>query len=382
MPSLIARLFVYILYDIVALNCGKIQYDRSRAGHPLRQSDPPRRSASEAGSAARTLPLHWKRGLRTRISYTNALFFNLLEEDIVKRIGFIGIGLMGQHVARRLLEGGYPLTVWNRTREKANPLLEAGATWADSPGAVAQGSDVVITMLTDSKASEDVICGTDGVLKGAHTGLILIDMGSIAPEMSRSIALRARAIGISMLDAPVTGNPKVAAEGKLGIMVGGPKETFDTCLAVFEQMGIKIVYVGENGTGTTLKLINNLILGIAIEAVSEAFVLATKAGIDPQKVIEITSVGGARTGAMETRGPRMINREFTPHFSTDNMYKDLSSAMKLAEEFGASLPAASITMEMLRAAKSQGKGDLDSCVVMTVIEGMADTLVRTAKQGE
>jgi len=293
-------------------------------------------------------------------------------EIFMKRIGFIGIGLMGQHMARRLLEGGYPLTVWNRTVEKANFLLVAGAGWADSPKAVAQASDVVITMVTDSKASEGVICGTKGVLEGAHPGLILVDMGSIAPEVSRSIATRARAGGVSMLDAPVTGNPKVASEGKLGIMVGGPKETFETCLPILEKMGIKIVYVGENGTGSTLKLINNLILGIAIEAVAEAFVLATKVGIDPQRVIEITSVGGARTGAMETRGPRMAKHEFTPHFSTNNMYKDLSSAMRLAEEVGVSLPAASISMEMLRAAKSQGKGDLDSCAVMTVLEALAN----------
>ena len=290
----------------------------------------------------------------------------------MKRIGFIGIGLMGQHMARCLLEGGYPLTVWNRTGEKASSLLAAGAYWADSPKAVAQASDVVITMVTDSKASEGVICGTGGVLEGVHPGLILIDMGSIAPEVSRSIAARARAKGVSMLDAPVTGNPKVASEGKLGIMVGGPKETFETCLPILEKMGIKIVYVGENGKGSTLKLINNLILGIAIEAVAEAFVLATKVGIDPQKVIEITSVGGARTGAMETRGPRMARHEFAPHFSTNNMYKDLSSAMRLAEEAGVSLPAASISTEMLRAAKSQGKGDLDSCAVMTVLEALAN----------
>ena len=290
----------------------------------------------------------------------------------MKRIGFIGIGLMGQHMARRLLEGGYPLTVWNRTAEKANSLLAAGANWADSPKAVAQASDVVITMVTDSNASEGVICGIGGVLEGVHPGLILVDMGSIAPEVSRSIAARARAKGVSMLDAPVTGNPKVASEGKLGIMVGGPKETFETCLPILEKMGIKIVYVGENGKGSTLKLINNLILGIAIEAVAEAFVLATKVGIDPQKVIEITSVGGARTGAMETRGPRMAKHEFTPHFSTNNMYKDLSSAMRLAEEAGVSLPAASISTEMLRAAKSQGKGDLDSCAVLTVLEALAN----------
>jgi 3-hydroxyisobutyrate dehydrogenase-like beta-hydroxyacid dehydrogenase len=295
----------------------------------------------------------------------------------MQRIGFIGIGLMGQHMARHLLEAGHPLTVWNRTKNKAQALLSAGAVWADSPKALAQNSEVVITMVTDSAASEAVSCGPDGILEGAHTGLILIDMGSIAPEMSRSIAERARAKGVHMLDAPVTGNPKVAAAGKLGIMVGGPVDTFKACRPLFEKMAALIVYAGENGMGTTLKLINNLILGVAIEAVSEALVLATKAGIDPQKVVDITSVGGARTGAMETRGPRMIRRDFSPGFSTSNMYKDLTSVMKLADECGVSLPATAITWEILRAAKTQGKGALDSCCVMTVLETLAQTEVKS-----
>jgi 3-hydroxyisobutyrate dehydrogenase-like beta-hydroxyacid dehydrogenase len=294
----------------------------------------------------------------------------------MQRMGFIGIGLMGSQMSRKILEAKYPLTVWNRKKEKAGALITAGAKWADSPKAVAQASDVVITMVTDSAASEEVICGKNGVLEGAHPGLVLIDMGSIAPEMSRSIAERARAKGVPMLDAPVTGNPKVASEGKLGIMVGGPKETFDACLPIFEKMGVKIIHVGENGKGTTLKLINNLIMGVAIEAVAEALVLAAKAGIDPQKVLEITSVGGARTGAMETRGPRMIKHDFTPHFSISNMHKDLSGALKLAEEVGVSLPATSIAREILRAAKSQGKGDLDSCSVITVLEALANTNVQ------
>ncbi len=298
----------------------------------------------------------------------------------MQRVGFIGIGLMGSQMSRKVLEAGYPLTVWNRKKEKAAPLISVGAKWADSPKAVAQASDVVITMVTDSAASEEVICGKNGVLEGAHPGLILVDMGSIAPEMSRSIAERARAKGIPMLDAPVTGNPRVAFEGKLGIMVGGPKETFDACLPILEKMGIKIIHVGENGKGTTLKLINNLIMGVAIEAVAEALVLAGKAGIDPAKVVEITSVGGARTGAMEVRGPRMIQHDFSPHFSANNMYKDLSSALKLADEVGVSLPAPSISREMLRAAKSQGKGDMDSCAVVTVIEALANTEVKAKSQ--
>jgi 3-hydroxyisobutyrate dehydrogenase-like beta-hydroxyacid dehydrogenase len=294
----------------------------------------------------------------------------------MQRIGFIGLGLMGQHMARRLLDAGRPLTVWNRSADKAKSLMAAGAAWAESPKALAQVSDVVITMVTDSAACEQVSCGPDGVLAGVHPGLTLIDMSSITPETSRSIAERARAQGIAMLDAPVTGAPRVASEGKLGIMVGGPRDTFDACLPIFQVLGVKTVYAGPNGMGSTLKLVNNLILGVTIHAAGEALVLAAKAGLDPQAVIEITSVGGARTGAMETRGPRMVQRDFSPHFSVNNMYKDLSNVLKLAEECGVSLPVAGAAREILRAAKSQGKGEQDSCVVMTVLEAMANTIVQ------
>ena len=295
----------------------------------------------------------------------------------MQRIGFIGIGLMGQHMARRVLLGGYPLTIWNRTKDKARPLLEAGAAWADSPRAVAQVSDMVITMVTDSAASEQVATGPGGVLEGAHPGLVLIDMSSITPETSRAIAERAAACGVAMLDAPVTGAPRVAADGKLGIMVGGSRETFEHCRPLLQTMGVKIVYAGLNGMGSTLKLVNNLILGVAIHASAEALVLAAKAGLDPQAVIEITSVGGARTGAMETRGPRMVKRDFSPHFSVNNMYKDLSNVLRLAEECGVSLPVTGTAREILRAAKSQGKGELDSAVVMTVLEALAGTIVQS-----
>jgi len=289
----------------------------------------------------------------------------------MQRIGFIGIGLMGQHMARRILQAGFPLGVWNRTRDKTTPLLEAGAVWANSPRQVAEASDVVITMVTDSAASEQVSCGPDGVLAGAHAGLILIDMSSITPETSRAIAERAAGSGVRMLDAPVTGAPRVAADGKLGIMVGGPRDVFETCVPLLQTMGVKIVYAGANGMGVTLKLVNNLILGVAIHACAEALVLATKAGLDPQTVVDITSVGGARTGAMETRGPRMLKHDFTPHFSVDNMYKDLSNVVRLADECGVALPVASTAREILRAAKAQGKGGLDSAAVMTVLEGLA-----------
>ena len=279
---------------------------------------------------------------------------------------------MGQHMARHLLHANHPMTVWNRSREKAKSLVSKGADWADSPKDVAHNSDIVITMVTDSKASDEVICGNAGILKGANPGLIVIDMGSIAPEASRANAQTCAESGVAMLDAPVTGSPKVAAAAKLGIMVGGNQDVFEQCRSVFEKMSTVIVYAGPSGQGSTLKLINNLILGVAIQAVSEALVLAEKTGIDPKCVLDITSVGGARTGAMETRGPKMIEGNFQPGFSVSNMYKDLSNVMSLADQVGVTLPSASASLEILRATKSNNMADMDSCSVIKILKTLAN----------
>jgi 3-hydroxyisobutyrate dehydrogenase-like beta-hydroxyacid dehydrogenase len=287
------------------------------------------------------------------------------------RVGFIGLGLMGTPIALRILQGGYALTVWNRTRSKADPVLAAGATWSGSIAELARESDIVATMVTDAAASEQVICSNDGVLANARPGTLLVDMGSIAPETSRAIAARAKQRNVSMLDAPVTGNPRVAADGKLGVMVGGDAETLERVRPLLEKFSAVIVHAGPSGMGSTLKLVNNLILGVAIQAVAEAFVLARKAGIDPECVRKITSVGGARTGAMETRGPRMLARDFSPHFSTSNMHKDLSTALKLANELGAVTPVSAAALEILRAARAQGAGELDSSVVYSVMEQLS-----------
>lgn len=287
------------------------------------------------------------------------------------RVGFIGLGLMGTPMARNILNGGFPVAVWNRTEAKAEPLLAAGASWAGSVGRLAGQSDVVVTMVTDAAASEAVICGEGGILDHAKPGTTIIDTSSIAPEMSRSIAARARGRGVAMLDAPVTGNPGVAEAGKLGVMIGGEEDTVRRVRPVLETMAAVIVHAGPSGAGSTLKLVNNLILGVAIQAVAEALVLARKAGIHPDRVREITSVGGARTAAMETRGPRMIASDFSPHFSADNMHKDLATALALADAVGAAAPAAAAALEMLRAARAQGKGHLDSAVVYAVVEQLS-----------
>lgn len=287
------------------------------------------------------------------------------------RIGFIGLGMMGTPLVLNLLKAGFEVMVWNRTPAKTADAREAGASGAASIGDLARQTDVVITMVTDAAASEAVICGQGGVLDNIRQGTVLIDMGSIAPEMSRSIAARAAARGVAMLDAPVTGNPKVAQAGKLGIMVGGNTEALERVRPILEAVSAVIVHAGPSGAGSTLKLVNNLILGVAIEVVAEALVLARKAGIDPDCVRQITSVGGARTGAMETRGQRMIAGDFSPHFSANNMHKDLSTALRLADNLGAATPVAGAALEVLRAARAQGKGEMDSAVVYQIVEQLS-----------
>jgi 3-hydroxyisobutyrate dehydrogenase-like beta-hydroxyacid dehydrogenase len=295
----------------------------------------------------------------------------LKEGMIAMRVGFIGLGLMGTPIALNILRAGFTLTVWNRTKAKADPVVSAGAIWAASIGELSRQSDVILTMVTDAAASEVVISGADGILAHAAPGTILIDMGSIAPEVSRMIAAHAKDRGVAMLDAPVTGNPKVAEAGKLGIMVGGEADVLARVRPLLEKLSAVIVHAGPSGAGSTLKLVNNLILGVAIQAVAEALVLARKAGIDADCVRQITSVGGARTGAMETRGPRMIAHDFSPHFSADNMHKDLSTALKLADAVGAAAPVAAAALEILRAARAQGKGEMDSAVVYMIIEQLS-----------
>ena len=299
----------------------------------------------------------------------------------MEKIGFIGIGLMGSKMAGHLLDEGYPMVVWNRSAEKAAPLLEAGANWADSPREVAKSSDIVITMVTDSDASEEVALGRSGIVEGAHPGLVLMDMSSITPDTSRSIAKQALAAGISMLDAPVTGSVTAAGSGSLGIMVGGQREVFERCLPVLQTLGTKIVYAGPNGAGCTLKLLNNLILGVAIEAVCEAMVLATKVGIDPALVMEITSVGGAQTAAMQSRGPRVLARDFAPRFTVNNQLKDLTGILDLARQAQVPLPVGAAAREIYQSATANGNGGLDSAAVVTVLEALANVTVTSHQQG-
>ncbi len=293
------------------------------------------------------------------------------------RVGFIGVGTMGSRMSRCLLRAGFSLTVYDRNARKVAELKEAGAQIAVSPREVAAASDVVITMVPDTPDVEQVVRGADGLREGLRRGMIYVDMSTISPTASKALAAELNGLGIEMLDAPVTGQPVNAADGTLGIMVGGKREVLERCLEILQAMGKRIIHVGPNGAGHTMKLINNLIGATVLQVICEGLALAVKAGLDPVQVSEVTSVGGARTGMMESRGPTIFARSFEKvGFALRLMDKNLRLAAELARDLQIPLPIASVAREMYRAAMTAGYGDLDVAALVKVVEAMAHVEIR------
>ena len=287
------------------------------------------------------------------------------------RVGFIGVGNMGGGMSRCLLRAGFSVTVYDRDARRAADLTAVGASVAASPQEVAESADVVITMLPDTPDVEETVRASNGLMHVLRRGSVYIDMSTISPTVSKGLAVDLAEKGIEMLDAPVTGNPRLAPEGALGIMVGGKREVFERCVPLFQAIGKRILYVGQNGSGHTMKLINNLIAGSVLPAVCEALVLATKAGLDPKQVAEITAAGGARTGMLETRGPTIFARSFdTVGFALRLMDKDLRLASELARDLQIAMPVAGVAREMYRAAMAAGLGGMDDAAVIKVSEAL------------
>jgi 2-hydroxy-3-oxopropionate reductase len=283
-------------------------------------------------------------------------------------VGFIGLGIMGGPMALNLLHAGYPLVVHNRTRGREEPLVSEGASAADSPRALAAASDVVITMLPDSPDVEAVYFGDDGVLAGARSGQLLIDMSSIAPSVARQVASAASEVGAQALDAPVSGGDVGAREGTLSIMVGGPEDAFDRARPLFDVLGKTIVRLGDAGAGQTAKACNQILVAVTIEAVSEALVLASKAGVDPERLIEVLSGGLAGNKVMEVRRRNFLEHDFTPGFKVELHHKDLGIALRTARELNVFLPTTAIVDQMLSALLAAGDGGLDHSALLKVIE--------------
>jgi 2-hydroxy-3-oxopropionate reductase len=281
-------------------------------------------------------------------------------------VGFVGLGIMGKPMAENLIEAGYDLVAYNRTSEKAEEL--DGATVAETPKAVAEQSGIIITMLPDSPQVEEVLDGEDGVLEGVKEGALVVDMSTISPVVTEELADKTQERGASMLDAPVSGGDVGAIDGTLSIMVGGSEEDFERVLPLFEVMGKTVTHVGPVGTGQVVKAANQIVVALTIEAVSEALVLGSKAGVSPEKILDVLGGGLAGNKVMEVKREKMLDHSFDPGFRVELHHKDLGIALAAGREYGVTLPVTAIVDQMLETLKLRGKGDQDHSAILTLIE--------------
>ncbi len=294
------------------------------------------------------------------------------------KIGFIGLGIMGQPMALGLVKAGYSVAVFNRTRSKAEPLERAGAKVASSPAEAARDADFVMSIVSDTAAMEEIVLAKGGVLETIRSGAILIDSSTISPTASRKFACHLAGKGGRMLDAPVTGSKHGAEKGELTFMIGGERETLDQAIPVLKVLGKKHIYCGPNGAGLSAKLAQNVIQAAMVEVFCEAFVLAAKAGVSPQTMFEIIQSSMARAALTDFKAPFIFKGDFTPYFPLKWMHKDLTLAMEAAYAQNMAMPATAAVKEVYAAAKAQGKGDLDYAAVITFLEELAGVKVRAA----
>ena len=291
--------------------------------------------------------------------------------DTKPTIGFIGLGIMGKPMARNLMAAGYGLTVLDIVSDAVDELVAEGATEGTTPAGVARETDVLITMLPDSPQVQEVYLGAGGAYEALRDGWLTIDMSSIAPATARELAERAEAAGASALDAPVSGGDKGAIAGTLSVMVGGDEAAFDRARPILEVMGRTIVLCGPAGAGQVVKVCNQVVVGVVIEAVSEALVLGAKAGVDPSRIADVLQGGLAATKVLEMRRDNFLSGSFDPGFRIRLHLKDLKNALELGRDAGVALPAAAVVEQLMRAADANGRGDYDHSGLVTVLEDLA-----------
>jgi 2-hydroxy-3-oxopropionate reductase len=281
-------------------------------------------------------------------------------------VGFIGLGIMGKPMAENLIEAGYDLVVYNRTRAKAEEL--EGAMVAGSPKEVAERSDLIITMLPDSPQVDEVLAGEDGVFEGVEEGNLIVDMSTISPVVTEELSEQARERGASMLDAPVSGGDVGAIDGTLSIMVGGSEEDFGRALPLFEVMGDTVIHVGPVGTGQVVKAANQIVVALTIEAVSEALVLGSRGGVAPEKILDVLGGGLAGNKVMEVKREKLLDHSFDPGFKVELHHKDLGIALAAGREYGVTLPVTAVVDQMLQDLITNGRGDRDHSALLTLVE--------------
>jgi 2-hydroxy-3-oxopropionate reductase len=291
------------------------------------------------------------------------------------KVGYIGLGIMGASIVRNLMKAGFELVVHNRSRAIVDQLVHEGATAANSPAEVARQVDFVFTNLPDSPDVEHVALGKDGIIEGAHQGLIFIDNSTIKPETARMLAQRLAEVGVAALDAPVSGGDIGARDGTLTIMVGGEEAVFNQAMPLFQAMGKTVVLVGDSGAGQIAKVCNQIVVGMQMVALAEALVMAQKAGVDPQKMIAAIQKGAAQMWTMDVKPPRIFAGNRQPGFKARMMLKDLNICLDTGATYGVPLPATAIVNQLFRAMIEQGDGELDNSAVLNVLERLSNTQV-------
>ena len=287
------------------------------------------------------------------------------------KIGFVGLGIMGRPMALNILKGGFDLTVWARRAESMAPLLEAGAKGAASPAEVAAACDIVVSMVSDAPDVEAVALGAGGVAEGAKPGLIYVDMSTIAPAAAQSIAARLAEKGVTMLDAPVSGGEVGAINAGLTIMVGGDEAAFEKAKAVLACMGKSVNLIGGSGAGQVTKACNQILTGVTVMAVAEAFNFARKSGVDAGKVREALLGGFAYSRILENHGQRMLDRNFKPGFKAWMHQKDMNIVLQEAHRLGLMLPTSAASAQLFNAMVGSGLGEEDSVAALKLLEGLS-----------
>jgi len=293
------------------------------------------------------------------------------------KVGYIGLGLMGAPMARNLMKAGHDLVVHNRSRPIVDELSSEGATSAHSPKDVAQQVDFVFTNLPDSPDVEHVALGPDGIIAGAHDGLIFIDNSTIKPETARHIATKLAEVGVQALDAPVSGGDIGAKAGTLTIMVGGDEDAFDQARPLLAAMGKTITHIGASGAGQIAKVANQIIVAAQMVGMAEALVMTTKAGVDPARVVAAISRGAAQCWALDNKPQKLFQRDLAPGFKAHMQAKDLKIVVDTGRTYGAPLPLTATSHQLYEAMLAMGNADLDNSAVITVLEALAAVTVKS-----
>jgi 2-hydroxy-3-oxopropionate reductase len=292
------------------------------------------------------------------------------------KIGFVGLGIMGKPMSKNLLKAGYELVVMDVNRAAVDEVAAAGAAVADSPRGVAEQCGIIITMLPNSPQVKAVVLGENGIIEGIRPGSVVVDMSSIAPLVSREVEAKLTEKGAEMLDAPVSGGEPKAIDGTLSVMVGGKKEVFDQCYDLMKAMAGSVVLTGDIGAGNITKLANQIVVALNIAAMSEALVLATKAGVEPELVYQAIRGGLAGSTVLDAKAPLVLDRKFAPGFRINLHVKDLANVLETSHEIGVPLPLTAAVMEMMQALKVDGMGDLDHGSLVRYYEKLAQVEVK------